>query len=98
MMSGYCIKKREERLAENRLKLERREAIRPLREMLKDTGFGIHLPWVGTRKVMITFDWQSRVIAWEDCSNREIVAELQREMLGDAEDWIASAWDDVVTR
>lgn len=97
MSSEHYIKQREERLAENRLKLERREAIRPLREMLEDTAFGIHLPpWVGTRKVAVTFDSQSRAIAWEDCSNREIVAGLQRDMLGDAEDWIASTWEDVV--
>lgn len=96
MSSEHYIKQREERLAENRLKLERREAIRPLREMLEDTAFGIRLPWVGTRKAAVTFGSQSRAIAWEDCSNREIVAELQRDMLGDAEDWIASAWKGVV--
>lgn len=85
-----------ERRAEKRLKLERREAIRPLREMLEDTAFGIRLPWVGTRKVAVTFGSQSRAIAWADCSNRAIVAGLQRDMLGDAEDWIAAAWEGVV--
>ena len=92
-MRDWASERREER----RLKLERREAIRPLREMLENTVFGIRLPWIESRKVLVIYGSQSRSIAWEDCADKALVAELQRDMLGDAEDWLASAWEDVVT-
>lgn len=79
-------------LAERQLKLQRRKAVRPLREMLNGTYFGVRLPWIGTRTVLITLgDCWTREIAWEDCADREVVARLQRELVGDVEAWVAEA-------
>lgn len=85
------------RREEKVLKIERREAIRPLRDMLEETQFSVRLPWVGSRKVLIMWGTHSRSIAWEDCADRSVVGRLQTEILEDAEVWLSAAWRGVVT-
>lgn len=87
---------RAEREEESRLKIERREAIRPLRKMLEPSMFGIRLPLVTTRQVLIMYGSDSRSIAWEDCSDRALVGDLQVELLNSAQNWLDRAWDGVV--
>jgi hypothetical protein len=79
------------------LKRERREAIRPLRQMLDRTHFGIRLADPSTRLVLITLDSWSRRIAWADCGNRAVVAKLQQELIAEADGWLSRASDDVVS-
>ena len=95
-MSEYLDALRERRQEEKRLQPIRREAIRPLRKMLDGTGFGVRLPDVTIGRVYIVLESWSRVIAWGDCGDRRIVARLQFELLEDAEEWLARAYDGVV--
>ena len=90
-MSRYDTK--EERL----LKAVRREAVRPLRKMLAETGFRVVLMDLYFDEVFIDLNGWRRRISWEDCGNREVVRRLQDELLECAEDWLSRAYDGLVS-
>lgn len=90
---------KEQKREETRLKLVRREAIRPLRAMLDGTPFGIGLPHVSTGCVLIVLavSW-SRSIRWEDCGDRALVARLQREIADTASRWLDGVYAAIAAR
>lgn len=90
-MSEYLQFMRERRDEVKRLTPVRREAVRPLRELLSDFGCGsVYYPDISAHRVGIDFVGERELFDWDKAGDEEYVISLMNDMLCETESHVAT--------